>query len=264
MPATPTPPHAPAILVRFRAGAPLQSALRDPRRRGVAARLGEAVAHRWTAARCEVVVMDNRATIWSVRPGPAGVRVSVHWSLLDQERDLVEAMIRRDAAAADRLRTYHHAWQVARVDEGALPMPPEPALEPAGRVYDLAKLFHEQNQAHFGGALSAPIGWGRVSGTGPERRIRLGSCGGVPPRIRLHPVLDDPQVPLPFVRFIVFHEMLHLAQPPEPGRGGRRRVHPPSFRARERRHPDWAVAVDWEETHTGWLLARARAISERP
>lgn len=261
--ATPLLP-SPAISVRFKSGPPLQAALRDPRRRGIAARVGEAVATRWPVGPCEVVVMDNRSTIWSVRPRPGSVRVTVHWTLLDQERDLVAAMTRRDAGASERLLAYYQMWQQTRAAEGVLPMPDEPELRPAGRVYDLKALFDQQNEQQFGSALAAPIGWGRVAGVGPSRRIRLGSCGGTPPRIRLHPVLDHPFVPLPFVRFIVFHEMLHLALPPEPARGGRRRVHPPAFRARERRHPDWAVSVDWEEEHVGWLLERACALANSP
>ncbi len=60
-------------------------------------------------------------------------------------------------------------------------------------------------------------------------------------------VLDDDQVPEFVLDYVVYHEILHVILPPERGGGltGRRRVHPPEFKAAERRFPRWKEAEAW-------------------
>ncbi len=253
------PPRPPPVFVRIRPGAPLAALLARPELRGSAARLGEALLERWPrAGGCTVVVVDNRSTIYSLREREGALHFHVHWAALEHERDLLATVIGRDRQAWSRVQTAFGDWRAVEEQRGGLRPAREPRLEPKGEVHDLGLLFHQQNEAHFQGALSAPIGWGRWPAEGARTRIRLGSCGGRPPRIRLHPVLDHQEVPERFVGFIVFHEMLHIAMPPRPGSGSRRLVHPAPFRAAERAHPDYAFATAWEEEHIGRLMLRAR------
>lgn len=257
--ARPAAPVRPPLKVRFQSGPALNAALKDPELRAVAARLGEAAIARWPRpGGCVVVVGHHRQTIFSLRERDQTLHLSLHWAALAWEADLLAATVHRDPGAWDRVVERFGAWQQDAHATGALPKRREDPLDPRGRVYDLAALFDEQNRAHFDGRLGAPIGWGRWSANGQGRGLRLGSCGGDPPRIRVHPVLDDAEVPLPFVRFIVFHEMLHLDLPPYPGRGSRRIVHPPLFRSRERNHPDYRVARRWELENVHLLVQRAR------
>lgn len=262
-PPRPSPSGRARVSVRFRAGPPTQAALRFPARRASAARLGELALGRWPQLRAvDVIVHDNRVTLWSARASGPALRLGIHFSLLDQEQDLAAALTARDQDAANRLMIYFRAWQDARVEEGIHRAPP--ALSGRGEHHDLDEMFDQQNKVHFEGRISATIGWGRSASRGPARRIRLGSCGGSPPIIRVHPVLDSDQVPAAFVRFIVFHEMLHVSMPPRATGGARRSVHPPAFRSAERKHPDWAFAADWEEDHIHWLFERARRLSAEP
>ena len=52
---------------------------------------------------------------------------------------------------------------------------------------------------------------------------------------------------------VVFHEMLHQVVPATERRG-RRIIHGPEFRRRERAYPDHAAAKRWEEEHLALLL----------
>jgi hypothetical protein len=71
--------------------------------------------------------------------------------------------------------------------------------------------------------------------------------------IRIHPALDQSWVPRYFVEYIVYHEMLHHVIP-MPERNGRRQLHTPEFRARERAFAHFERALAWERRHVHRLL----------
>jgi hypothetical protein len=73
--------------------------------------------------------------------------------------------------------------------------------------------------------------------------------------VRLHPVLDHASVPRYVVASVVHHEMLHAEMGVET-RNGRRRVHPPEFRRREREFEEYERAKGWIEKNLGGLLRR--------
>src|SRR3569833_1508677 len=77
---------------------------------------------------------------------------------------------------------------------------------------------------------------------------------GAPPRIfRVHPILDHDDAPALFIRWIVFHEMLHGRH--DIVRKGRRRIfHSPAFIADEQSYPDFARATAWEKANLDRLL----------
>jgi hypothetical protein len=86
--------------------------------------------------------------------------------------------------------------------------------------------------------------------------------------VRIHPVLDQPLVPEWFVRFILFHELLHAELDTSgasagfeapPATGARRRFHGPEFRRRERAYPDYRRALEWERRHVRALIRSARS-----
>jgi hypothetical protein len=54
-------------------------------------------------------------------------------------------------------------------------------------------------------------------------------------------------VPPWFLRYILYHEMLHAVVPDEPGPNGRRCVHTAKFYERERKFPRYRSARRWEE-----------------
>ncbi len=125
-----------------------------------------------------------------------------------------------------------------------------------GTFHDLKELFSELNDAYFHGACVSEITWGRA-GT-PQRRVRrsiqLGVFDPELSLIRIHPSLDQSFVPRFYVRWIIFHEMLHeiLGVKSE---GGRRQVHPPEFVALEESYPDYAQCMAWQRGNLKRLLS---------
>ncbi len=129
------------------------------------------------------------------------------------------------------------------------------SLVSRGAVYDLEDILRRVCEVDVGYPLPLRIGWGtpRRYRRRP-RSLRLGSYHPLQRLIRIHPILDQPQVPEYFIRFVVFHEVLHYMIPPVDS-GGRALVHSREFRVQERAHPDYERALAWERTEFPRLLA---------
>lgn len=137
---------------------------------------------------------------------------------------------------------------------------PRPAAERApcgGRVFDLEAIRDEVNLRYFGGRLDVAIGWSRVGRPRRRRRVtlKLGSWWPHLRAVRIHPVLDHETVPRVVVASVVHHELLHAELEPEV-RNGRRRLHPPEFRRREREFEGHDEARRWIDDHMGELVRR--------
>jgi hypothetical protein len=128
-------------------------------------------------------------------------------------------------------------------------------IEPVGRHHDLTAIFNALNRRYFRNRISATITYGPAPKSRlPRRSIKMGSYSAESKVIRIHPALDQPNVPRYFVEWIVFHEMLHHVYRARRGEDGRRCVHPPEFMEHERRFHDFARAQAWETANLDLLL----------
>jgi len=100
--------------------------------------------------------------------------------------------------------------------------------------------------------------WGRRGPSRTRNSLRLGSFDPDPRLVRIHPVLDQASVPEWFVRFVLFHELLHAVHPPERGTDNRWVHHGSLFRRRERTYVDYARAIEWERRNLRTLIKAAR------
>lgn len=226
-----------------------------------------------------LVLTDNLSRILSAHPAPGGsgggVALRIHrcFTAADDPtlaavaefcttalapRGVAMAARRRRALAA--IRTHFEASGPPREARRRRRTP----LRPVGRCFDLEALCERLNRRWFGGELTAGITWGRGraggGGAGCRRRrggrvtLQLGSYTAEDDLIRIHPALDRPWVPAYVVEAVIHHELLHAALPAERV-NGRRRLHPPEFRRRERAYPDHARAERWIAAHLGRLVA---------
>jgi len=118
--------------------------------------------------------------------------------------------------------------------------------EPEGKVYNLREIFNRLNRKYFSDEIDAVITWGKRSPKKAVRKRTLGSYNPETGTIRINPVLDCAGVPEFFVEYIVFHEMLHAAVGISRDRNGRRAIHTPEFKERERLFKDYRKALQWE------------------
>jgi hypothetical protein len=106
--------------------------------------------------------------------------------------------------------------------------------DPQGHTYDLRAIFDSLNVEYFGGLMAEPqLGWSLKTS-----RTTLGHYDASHNAIVLSCLLDSPDVPQEVVRFVMYHEMLHLRHPTI-HKATRRCVHTPEFKAEEKLFPNF-------------------------
>jgi len=218
---------------------------------------------RRTGEPLEITMTDNTSTVMTYRPGRAGQpgKLRLHHMFLTASPRVVDALAkwisrgqcRRSGRVLDAfIEDNHHLIR------GRRPRPRR--LRTRGAHFDLGEVLDELNCRHFDGRVAAKISWGRMPSCRRRRSIRFGSFSEEDNLIRIHPFLDAAFVPEYFVRYIVFHEMLHADLGVGKTTSGRRRVHCAEFRRRERAYPDYARALAWQDNHGNLarLLRRRR------
>jgi SprT-like family len=135
-----------------------------------------------------------------------------------------------------------------------LPMQGQLNLQHEGEYFDLRKIFDRLNAKHFRGRLRGyRVTWGRRRKYRPKDYFVFGTIQEEDRIIRINPLLDQPFVPLWFLQYVLYHEMLHSVVPDEIS-GGRRRVHTEEFNRRERQFPRYHRARRWEEENLARFL----------
>jgi hypothetical protein len=136
-----------------------------------------------------------------------------------------------------------------------LPMQRLLDLRHEGKCFDLRAIFDDLNDKHFRGRLRGyKVVWGRRRKARPKEYFVFGTIQEEDRVIRINPLLDQRFVPLWFLKYILYHEMLHSVVPDEPGNGGKRRVHTDEFNRREREFPSYRRARRWEEENLARFL----------
>ena len=111
---------------------------------------------------------------------------------------------------------------------------------PTGKVFELTRIFNQLNALYFKNNLKRPIlGWSRN-----KSYRRLGFYDKERNLLVISRVFDQRRVPEDIVRYLVYHEMLHIFYP-SVKRNGRRIIHPPAFRKVEKHFPGYEHIQNW-------------------
>jgi len=136
-----------------------------------------------------------------------------------------------------------------------LPMQRQLNLRHEGRYFDLGAMFDQLNEHYFRGRLRGyKVMWGRRRKHRPRDYFVFGTIQEEDRIIRINPSLDQPFVPPWFLRYVLYHEMLHSVVPDEPLARGRRRVHTDKFNRLERNFRGYGRARRWEEENLARFL----------
>ncbi len=188
-----------------------------------------------------VVITRNRSVMISIRAREAYTEVRMVQGFLAAPDDVWHAL--KIFLSTRRRKAWHVVLKYVRTIETAAENPLKNRSVRAvrvGKVYDLAAIAREVNVRYFSGRLKCSVIWSRpVPRRGRVRRsVRYGSYVRATQTVRINPVLDDTRVPRQFVEYIVFHEMLHDAVPPETA-NGRHIVHTRNFKRLEKQFPSY-------------------------
>ena len=145
---------------------------------------------------------------------------------------LLSKLFRRvpEQSAVARYRRYLHQAHIRQMLQSAKQARGRKTIRPPqGEVYDLCKMFEDLNLRYFGGSMPQPqLGW-----SSKGSRTTLGHYDPSHHVIVLTRLLDSPKATDLVVRYVLFHEMLHLKFPAE-YREGRRCVHTKEFKDAEK------------------------------
>ncbi|MFP4027786.1 MAG: hypothetical protein ACLFWL_08355 [Candidatus Brocadiia bacterium] len=193
---------------------------------------------------CDVrlTLTDNYRSMISVRHRDGVAEVRMHRMFLDAPDDVLNAVgyyIGGDESGMDCVREY------IRENEHRINYQPRRTyLRPRGRHFDLEELRDEVLGEHFPDDDWPHISWGRTTPGKNKSSIQFASYDGRKDLIRINPKLDASFVPGYFVRFLIFHEMLHREIPPTPGN-----VHSVEFTEQLEKFPEYQRAMEWEENN---------------
>ena len=149
-------------------------------------------------------------------------------------------------------RTIRTKRKIAR---SRLPLQQQLGLDTEGRYFDLRGLFNKLNARHFGNRLRGyKVVWGRKRRERPKEYFIFGTIQEEDRVIRINPWLDQRFVPLWFLEYILYHEMLHAVVPDKMRDNGRRCVHTDEFNLREREFRFYKRARRWEDENLARFL----------
>ena len=221
--------------------------------RFLSGQLGRNVRVRYGRARRQVIV---------AYPERAGLRIRMNHAF-------GRAPERVRIAVADWLRVGRRGRSACRaLDDwiasivSTLGPPRLPRILARGAHHDLGEMLVDLLAHEFRALPEArrpsAVTWGRRGPRGALRSLQLGSFDPETALIRIHPVLDQPAVPRWFVRYVLFHELLHSELNEACHASKRAQHHGREFRRREGAYFDTARALAWQERNLSALLRSAR------
>ena len=129
---------------------------------------------------------------------------------------------------------------------------------PYGNHHDLKKIFSWINTEYFNNSLKAVLTWSSRIGGLSTHRVETDDKGKPIHLITISRGYDFPDIPEEIVGGVVYHECLHIVIPPRM-ENGRRVVHGPDFRKREKLYRNYSQWINWHK----YVLPQKIRILER-
>ena len=193
---------------------------------------------------------NNQKTMLSVVREKKKTSVSLHHLFLDAPTHIWDALVdfihnkRSQKPVFSRiLRSFIHE-KLSSLPQQEIDIP----IITQGRYHQLDEILQECNQKFFNNSLSLSITWYGHPAKSKGSSTTLGEYVSHLRLIKIHRSLDSAHVPHFFIRYVVFHEMLHHIFPIEQ-RGERFCIHSKAFKQQEQLFPDYSKAIEWKRRH---------------
>ena len=202
---------------------------------------------RFSPVKIDLIINKNRSTYLSVLERKRKwLKLSLHRLFLQAPEQVLEAAVhyalRKDAQALQKLSVFSEKYFAT------VRIPVDPLkLVSKGKVYDLKEVFSRINKIHFENSLDLHVSWFRRPNYRTFYFMTLGTYDRHQKLIRINQLIDDDFFPPFFLDYIMYHEMLHEVCPSYIDKAGRRWVHTPLFRKREKEFHQYEEALSWEK-----------------
>ncbi|MDA8174873.1 MAG: hypothetical protein M0018_09835 [Nitrospiraceae bacterium] len=204
-----------------------------------------------TGGPVSLAITSNGVSVLHARRTPSGMKLRLHRIFLKAGPEVINEVARfaRGRISGERfpvLSCYikENAGLIEKERAGRTGR--KSVLRQKGRFHDLSQIYQGINEEYFDGKIDCDITWGKKSGIRGARKQTLGCYmyprNGARGLIRINPTLDSKNTPAFYIRFVVYHEMLH-ADLGEAKQGQRRIVHGAEFRRREKLFKEYGKAV---------------------
>lgn len=209
----------------------------------------------------EITINENRSTMLRLlnKRGEA-LKLSCHKIFLEAPENVMSALVhyvqgkRKERKAHNLILRQFIQERLEKSDLTHLIDPKK--LIHQGAIYDLKEIYQQLNNTYFKGELDLSITWFAHKKKRPRRRITFGQYLSGLRLIKIHRMLDDPFFPDFFVKFVVYHEMVHSVVPGSVDKQGRRYCfHHAAFKAREKEFEHYGQAVEWERKNKTTLFS---------
>ena len=202
---------------------------------------------KFTGKSVSLTLTDNSTSLLSIRTKGISVSVRMHWMFLNADNEVigeVANLIKTSKGRTTLTRKFISENRPCLKIRERCARPP--SIRTQGRFYNLREIFDSLNKEYFGGGITALISWGNQNSRRALRKRTLGTYCRDTDTIRISSVMDRRNVPHYFIRYVVYHEMLHSAVR-DLKENGRRAVHTTEFRKRERLFREYDRAIAWEK-----------------
>ncbi|HEX6177506.1 MAG TPA: hypothetical protein VF057_04050 [Thermoanaerobaculia bacterium] len=129
-----------------------------------------------------------------------------------------------------------------------------PLPVPEETHHHLESLAAEVHRTYFATFGPLRVKWGQQIARKRRRSIRLGSYNHQTREIRIHPLLNSPQIPAFFIQSVIHHEYLHHVI----GAAHNRRFH-----SHERKFAYYRESQEWIRRNLFLLLGRRKSEFEK-
>jgi hypothetical protein len=200
-----------------------------------------------TGKAVSLTITDNSVSLLSIRTKNNLISVRMHWMFLKAGDEVIREIagfVKTRKGRTPLIRKFISEKQACLRKRERFPR--QQIIRMQGRFYNLREIFDNLNHEYFGGNINASISWGKGNSRRVVRKRTLGSYCEHTNLIRINPVLDRRNVPHYFIRFVIYHEMLHSAAREE-RKNGRRSLHSSGFRKKERLFKEYGKAIAWEK-----------------
>lgn len=193
-----------------------------------------------------IVLTRNRRSMLTIQPlGTASWQIRMHHAFEEAPQEVLDALARwlvdKNPDDWTCVRRFALSIPTGEVSPSTRPAPRRRVYRTAGQHMDLKALLTEVKNGWFPEEAAVTVCWGRRGRKrGRRRRSMVYATWHEEQRlIRVHPDLDQPWIPLEFMRYVLYHELCHAVAKPLPASRGRRRIHHAAFKALERQYPDY-------------------------